>query len=210
MLRTQQFIGAILLGTLLLTPALILAQENTPTQSEDPSPVVIPEFFNYLETEEDIEALTEEQKAEWDEFFGNDPEESINTTPPENTVSCFDYFTFGSVQVDLSPTVGSTVSGAPLMFSGTLINENTYPVVEGAVYVKMFRMATDGSVPNNGYDIVDQFVVAENITLAAEENKPFSFVWNVPAYLTSGDYQAAFYYTSAHKFNVSGHLFCAG
>ncbi|MGA7884029.1 MAG: hypothetical protein WCD63_24490, partial [Terrimicrobiaceae bacterium] len=39
---------------------------------------------------------------------------------PANTVNCFDYYHFGSVQVDVTPSVASSVSGVPITFTGKI------------------------------------------------------------------------------------------
>src|SRR3989339_1329531 len=70
---------------------------------------------------------------------------------PEGTVDCFDYYRFNSVQVDISPTHGATVPGTTIGFTGFVRNENSYPVVDGQVYVKIFRKGGDViSVRQNG------------------------------------------------------------
>lgn len=163
-------------------------------------------FLQDVYTEEDFAALTDEQKAEVEAFFaaGRPSLSDRARDPLSNTVNCFDYYTFGSVHADLYATVGKTVSGIPLTFEGSITNNNPYPVVDGAVYVKIFKQPADKSFPLNGYDVVDQFFVKEGITLPANGNLPISFVWNVPATLQSGNYQAAFFFTSAHKFNLLG------
>lgn len=188
----------------------LLAAVHAPVVSAQTDEIVVtsdpPAFLEGVTTDEQFNALTDEQKEEALAFFDATAVNDVPEFPP-NTVDCFDHFTFGSVLIHLSPAIQHTVSGVPLTFVGTLVNENEYPVVDGAVYVKIFRIPDDGTLPDNGFDIVDQFVVEDQISLAANEEKPFSFVWDVPAYLPTGDYQAAFYYTSAHKFNVQGLTF---
>lgn len=121
------------------------------------------------------------------------------------TVNCFDYYKFQSVKVDVEPTVNSTVSGVPLTFKATIKNENDYPIVAGAVYAKVFKKQTNQDKAHaNGNYLVDQFFVQENISLNAKEEKPIEFVWKVPTYAVTGDYQIAMYFTSAKKFNLLG------
>ncbi len=124
-------------------------------------------------------------------------------SPPANTVSCFDYYTFGSVQAQLSAPVTSTVSGTNITFSGNLKNANPYPIVDGALYVKIFKnrgTTNDG----NGPDVVDQFLVKGDIVIPAKSSVPISFQWRVPSYAMSGDYQLATFFTTSRKFNLLG------
>jgi len=125
---------------------------------------------------------------------------------PANTVSCFDYYSFGSVQANLSAPVASAVSGTAVTFSGTLKNDNPYPIVDGALYVKVFK-SRGASNDGNGPDVVDQFFVKGDITIPANGSVPISFQWRVPAYAQSGDYQLATFFTASRKFNLLGLTF---
>jgi len=122
----------------------------------------------------------------------------------DNTVNCFDYYKFGSVQVDVESDINSTVSGVPMTFKATIKNDNNYPIVEGAVYAKVFKKNNGDDTHANGHSLVDQFFVQENISLNAKENKPLEFTWQIPGYALSGDYQIAMFFTSAKKFNLLG------
>ena len=123
---------------------------------------------------------------------------------PANTINCFDYYHFGSVQVDVTPSVASAVSGVPITFTGTIKNANTYPIVDGSVYVKIFRQRGSGEKDANGPDVVDQFYAADNITMPANGQLPISIIWNIPAYAAPGQYKIATFFTVSHKFNLLG------
>lgn len=117
--------------------------------------------------------------------------------------SCFDLYSFGSIQADMTSETSDVVAGTKMSFSGDIKNNNDYPVVQGTLYVKIFKTA--GAEKNsNGPDVVDQFVVAENISLPAHASVPASFVWNVPANAQTGEYQLVTYFTSDKKFNLLG------
>ena len=143
-------------------------------------------------------------------------EEEIQAFPtiPEredipNTVSCFDDYTFGSVQVDVSPSALSTIPGVPLTFSGTIKNNNPYPLVDGSVYVKIFKKQathsnTDLNTKQNGPEVVDQFFAKQNISLKSQGSSPILFIWNIPRNMGSGDYIAATYFVTAQRFNLAG------
>lgn len=123
----------------------------------------------------------------------------------EGAVNCFDYYNFGSVQVDVEGVVSSTVSGVPITFVGKIQNNNAYPIVEGAVYAKIFkRQESEDDSQANGNLLVDQFFVKENISIDANSSQDINFDWQVPNYAQSGDYQIAMFFTSAKKFNLLG------
>ena len=121
------------------------------------------------------------------------------------TVDCFDYYHFGSVQTDIESNISSTIPGVPMTFQGTVQNNNDYPVVDGAVYVKVFRKQTDQDKAHaNGFFLVDQFFAKGNIDLGAKSTQDINFNWTVPNYAQPGEYQIATFFTSAKEFNLSG------
>ncbi len=118
-------------------------------------------------------------------------------------VNCFDYYHFGSIQADITAAVSGTVSGAPITFSGTLENTNPYPIVDGALYVKIFK--SRGSTKDaNGPDVVDQFLVKGDLVIPANGSIPISFDWKVPAAAETGEYSVATFFTTSRKFNLLG------
>ena len=127
------------------------------------------------------------------------------TAPTQpGSVNCFDYYHFGSVQVDVTPSVASAVSGVPITFTGKIKNANPYPIVDGSVYVKIFRQRGNGEKDANGPDVVDQFYAAEGITVPANGEIPISINWNIPSYAVSGEYKIATFFTVSRKFNLLG------
>ena len=127
--------------------------------------------------------------------------------PPQGTVNCFDYYRFGSVSInDLRVSAPNPVSGIPLSIRGTIGNNNPYPIVDGAVYIKVFREDEHFS-RSQSYNIVDQFVAAENITLPGSGAAQLSAVWNIPSYLPTGDYRIVSFFVSQNRYNLLGLTF---
>lgn len=132
-----------------------------------------------------------------------DTSEFLAPEAPIGTVSCFDYYSFGSVQADLHTPLQSVVSGTPVTFTGTIRNNNPYPVVDGSLYVKLFHYYThDKNV--YGPDVVDQKVVLSDIVIPAKSSVPVSFSWQVPAYAESGEYALGTYFLTSRKSNLLG------
>lgn len=124
---------------------------------------------------------------------------------PAGTVSCFDYYKFGSVQANITAQTSSAVSGAPVTFSGSIVNSNAYPIVDGSLYIKVFRLRDNAAEKNvNGPYVVDQFLVRDNIDLPAGGEMPIVFSWDVPSYAKSGEYQVSTFFTASKKFNLLG------
>ncbi|MDZ7612077.1 MAG: hypothetical protein U5L10_04905 [Candidatus Moranbacteria bacterium] len=121
---------------------------------------------------------------------------------------CFNYYKFGSVDVETTASVKSTVSGSPVNFQTTVTNNNPYPVVDGKIYAKVFRKQDrESDIRRNGHFVVDQFVVQDDLNLNANESRDLSFKWDVPSYAVSGQYQIAMFFVSADRFNLLGLTF---
>ncbi len=122
--------------------------------------------------------------------------------------SCFNYYSFGSVVPHLSTELEQVVSGTTIHVKGTVENTNPYPIVEGTLYVKVFKKRGDGTQKDpNGPDVVDQFVAVDDISIDAESSVPVAFTWDVPAYAQSGDYEIATFFTTSKRYNLLGLAF---
>ncbi len=117
---------------------------------------------------------------------------------------CFDYYKFGSVQVDMAPVNKDALSGTNLVFNGNIRNTNSYPIVDGSVYIKIFRKAPQSNVQSNGWELVDQFFAQKDLDIDNKKQLPFSFTWKIPAYAVGGEYKAATYFVTQDRFNLSG------
>ncbi len=140
-------------------------------------------------------------KPSFDETAARPALPDILTTGP---LSCFDYYHFGSVQADLVPNLNQTVPGATLTFGGKVVNGNDYPLLDGSLYVKIFKKDETVFQGGDGNPVVDQFVVADNLTLPAKGSHPVTYTWKVPANAEKGDYYAAYFFTTAKRYNLMG------
>ncbi len=154
----------------------------------------------------DPQTLTEEEKTKIMPLLQPSLVQPAVEANTPGAINCFDHYRFGSVQVDVSPTLGSTVPGTTLGFVGTLKNDNDYPVVAGQVYAKIFlkKSQDEALTHQNGYSLVDQFVVKSDLSLPAKGEQEISFTWAVPNAAEAGDYQIAFYFNSAERYNLLG------
>ncbi len=134
------------------------------------------------------------------------PENTNTYAGPTNTTDCFDHYRFGSVQVDLSADLEQTVPGASMSFSGTVRNENEYPIVDGSVYVKIFRVVKEDEemTAKDGYPLVDQFFLPDTFVIPTKGERLVSFSWDVPMNALDGEYFAAFFFQSAKRYNLLG------
>ena len=119
-------------------------------------------------------------------------------------LKCFDHYTFGSVQADLVPGIAQTVPGALLTFSGEVKSANPYPLLDGTLYVKIFHRNENTFKEGDGNEVVDQFVVKDKITLPPQGSLPVQYEWKVPINAEGGEYYAAYFFTTANRYNLMG------
>lgn len=130
---------------------------------------------------------------------------SDSASPSSGTVNCFDYYHFGSVQADFSPTLRQTVPGVDMTFTGEVRNNNAYPIVDGQVYVKIFRrLPGEKFDQENGPSLVDQFPLKEVFAVPAHGARQATFAWHVPENAPAGEYTAAFFFETAKRYNLLG------
>jgi hypothetical protein len=122
---------------------------------------------------------------------------------PKNAVDCFDYYKFGSIQTDLSSSISNVSAGDYMEFSGSVINENNYPIVDGTLYVKIFRERS-AEKDINGPDVVDQFVAMDDLVIPANSSISVSFSWQVPDFAKEGEYRLVSFFIVDQKFNLLG------
>ncbi len=154
----------------------------------------------------DSKTWTTAEKEKVTDFVISTNSPSVGSTGASlpGTVNCFDYYHFGSVQVDLSTTLSQTVPGATIGFSGEIKNNNVYPIVDGQVYVKIFKVKNGEFNQENGSALVDQFPLEEIFVIPAQGSKKTTFSWDVPENAEGGEYTAAFFFQTAKRYNLLG------
>ena len=69
--------------------------------------------------------------------------------------NCFDYYHFPSIQTRFQAVNEFYEPGQTIYFKGELINENSYPIVDGYLFVRIARF--NKNYTQEGHDIVDEF-----------------------------------------------------
>lgn len=123
----------------------------------------------------------------------------------QQEVSCFDYYEFQSIKVSIGADKSEFVPGDTVKFSGSIINSNLYPIVDGYLFARVVKENPSHKV--NGHLIVDEFFAAEKFIVDADSSKKVSFNWRVPAGLSKGSYKVMFSFTAGKRFNLAGLAF---
>ena len=117
------------------------------------------------------------------------------------TQSCFDYYKFQSITIDLHAEKQVYKAGEGARLIGSLTNKNTYPVVGGSLILRISKFDPRSQVGN---DIIDEWTAKENINLIAEEKMPVSFNYQLPSGLPTGTYTLTSFFLTEDKFNLAG------
>jgi hypothetical protein len=131
---------------------------------------------------------------------------STDIPKPDGLTSCDDYYRFGSTPVTLEGNLTEVGAGSDLAFTGTVENQNPYPISDASVWIKVLR-SRGTEKDSDGPDVVDFFKVAYNLTLPANASTPISGTWHVPADAENGDYQLATFVVQDDRFNFEGLTF---
>ncbi|MCI5108596.1 MAG: hypothetical protein MRY49_01985 [Candidatus Pacebacteria bacterium] len=160
-----------------------------------------------VETQEEFDIFLENLSPEdVEELFGINPlQDTSSNSNIEGTVSCFDYYEFGSVSAKPFSEIMIVSPGQSLDLGLEITNNNFYPVVDIEVYVRVFRSQENfADAKNNADHVVDQYKVVDGMSLLAGEKKRVSFNWNVPQHVIGGDYRLATFVASSERYNLNG------
>jgi hypothetical protein len=124
-------------------------------------------------------------------------------------VNCFDYYRFPSIDIILQPGKLIYQTGEVAEFKGVLRNQNDYPIVEGNLFIQIFRKNPKDSLTYGDY-LVDEFFALENIYLNPFGEKSISFDWQIPKGLSPGKYLLAAHFVVAKRMNLAGLSFIEG
>lgn len=123
------------------------------------------------------------------------------STDAKVVASCFDYYKFQSVEIDLHGEKNIYKAGEGAKFIGSLANKNSYPLVGGSLILRISKLDPRSQVGN---DIIDEWVAKENINFLAGEKQFVNVSYQIPSGLPTGTYTLTSYFLTQNKFNISG------
>ncbi len=122
-------------------------------------------------------------------------------TPAPSAQSCFDYYKFQSVEIDLHGEKNIYKAGEGAKFLGSITNKNSYPLVGGSLVLRISKLDPRSQLGN---DIIDEWTAKENINLIAGEKQLISLPYQLASGLPTGTYTLTSYFLTQNKFNISG------
>lgn len=139
-------------------------------------------------------------------LFGQTGRESVGTSRG-GLESCFAYYNYGKVQLHLGLDKASYLPGQTARISGTVVNGNTFPLVDVVLYAQLKRVNRTETFVQNGHFLVDRLTLAENLNFAAGETKAIEQDLPLAANYPRGEYQLQYFVFSKHGFHYSGRPF---
>lgn len=129
------------------------------------------------------------------------PALSLAQTPPPKAPSCFDYYKFQSVEIDLHGEKQIYKAGEGAKILGSITNKNGYPLVGGSLVLRVSKLDPRSQL---GSDIIEEWTAKENINLMAGEKQLVSIPYQLASGLPTGTYTLTSYFLTQNKFNISG------
>lgn len=147
----------------------------------------------------ELSNMSEDEKEKLINQMGGSQEESENELTQTN---CTDYYKFQSVQVSLGANLDSYVPGDTIELRGELINQNTYPIVDGNVFARVSKK--NPNYVTEGNYIIDELILEEKVALKENEVREVNYQWDIPSALAKGDYRIDYFFSVGKKFNLGG------
>lgn len=120
--------------------------------------------------------------------------------------SCFQYYDYGEVEVNLAPQKTIYKPGETAQIIGTVVNQNSFPLVNVVIYAQLRRVNT-GDVLSEGHHLLERKQITAPMNLLAGETR---FVKaEIPLLNTypNGSYQLQTFVVSLNNFNYAGRPF---
>lgn len=119
--------------------------------------------------------------------------------------ACFDYYTPNKVNINIDQDYIVYNAGDPVLMSGFVKNSNTYPVIGLDIKARLVRSINSPNEKDKKEIItIDEFNIAENITLPVDKEYKVSYSHILPLNYPSGQYQIFFYAIEQDRFNLAG------
>ena len=174
---------------------VVQAQESQTTKLEPD--VTAEDIYNEsIDIPEEVKEILRKQDQENARLT---EKREVNAISP---VNCTDYYKFQSVQVSIGADKDVYNPGDAIQFNGTVTNDNTYPIVDGNVFVRFSRK--NNNYVTEGNYVVDEFIVKENIAIKSKESMPVKFEWYIPQDITDGSYRIDYFFSVGKQFNLGG------
>lgn len=134
---------------------------------------------------------------------------SVLAQQEENIESCFNYYDYGKIRAHLTTEKTLYKQGEIVNFQGTIINNNTFPLVDIVLYAQLKRSNTKTSGVL-GRLLVDRLTLAKNLNFLPGETKWIKASLSLSPTYPNGTYETDFFLFSKPGFHYGGRPFLEG
>jgi hypothetical protein len=133
---------------------------------------------------------------------------SVSAQTQAKLESCFDYYAYGKVAVNLSPDKSSYSPGETAHLKGTIINRNTFPLLDTVIYAYLKRVNNDNtSFLQNGHYLIQGITLKKELNFLPNESKWVELELPISQNYPNGEYQLQYFIFSKYGFHYSGRPF---
>lgn len=125
---------------------------------------------------------------------------------PDNLESCFRYYDYGSVRANLATEKTTYLPGETVKLQGTVVNENTFPLVDVVLYAHLKRVNAE-TFAENGHFLTARLTLVEDLSFLPGETKGIQAEFPLRSTYPNGAYQLQYFIFSKHGFHYGGRPF---
>jgi energy-coupling factor transporter transmembrane protein EcfT len=118
--------------------------------------------------------------------------------------SCFDYYTFGSIKVNLTEDTETYSPGDPVVLNGKISNDNPYPIIDLTIRGRLVKDTPNPVYLRSEIITLEDFIILENVTIPANSSIDVNYAHLLPINSSQGEYQMYFYAYNNDRFSQSG------
>lgn len=127
-------------------------------------------------------------------------------TPPKGIESCFAYYDYGRIKAQFAAKNNTYESGETAMFNGSIVNNNTFPIVDVILYAHVRRINPTTSV-DNGHYLIDKVTLLQDLSFLPNESKRLEFKLPIKKTYPEGQYEIQYFIFSKQAFHYGGRSF---
>lgn len=139
-------------------------------------------------------------------FFTNQAQAQENGVESE-LESCFQYYDYGKISANLATEKNSYQAGEKVKLIGTIVNNNSLPLVDVILYAHLKRINQTRTFLDNGHFLVDRLTLIQDLAFIPKETKRIEAGFNIPPNYPEGEYQLQYFLFSKDGFHYSGRPF---
>lgn len=127
--------------------------------------------------------------------------------PISDLESCFAYYQYGKVSVNLTAVQSAYSPGETGEVRGTIVNTNTFPLRNAMLYAHIRRVNTTSTFAQGGHYLIDRLTLVKDLNLLPGETKSITAQFPLKKTYPAGAYKLEYFIVSENGFHYAGRPF---